>query len=624
MRAGESVPAVAERFGVSVRSVRSWSAELGLVKRRPRNRNRVSQREAYRAVVLDGDDAPPPIRFEALGAAARRALDDFGYFRRRYFGRISSPWQERAGRELVELLESPDDEKVVINCPPGAGKSTLIHDVACWVICRDRAVRILIVSNSQRNAEKYSLRIRRSLERRFPLRAEPRLLALGLAVDAEATLVADFGRFRPAAESLWRKEEYVVEQLAGETLENKEPTVAAYGLDSEVIGHRADVVLPDDAATPNNAREGADRDNLIERWGVIEARVEPGGLIAQVGQRLSSTDLSKHCLSQLAGDDDDEEIETVEGDDDVRRVYRHIVYRAYYPEFDTGPESRRRNAPPWPHGPLLDPRRITWKKISALRQNKPDLFATQYQQEDGAKSDRLVQEVWVFGGTDTDGAMYPGCIDKRRRLGQIPHLEGPVVSVGSVDPSSTKNWAFMWELYEPVRDYRHVVGLHRGPMSADNVLSWDLTNRESVGLMVEWQQQSINAGHPITHWIVEENIAKHMLSFAHVRRWMADARVRIVAHTTTRYNKHHAELGIQAIIPPIWRHGRIRLPDRAGCWQVEAFIQEHLSWRPDKRSGTDFVMAGWFPELHWPNIRPAKPLPRLPVPGWLEREAIPA
>jgi hypothetical protein len=632
--AGAATAEIVERTGAAERTVQTRRvALLGPQKRSTRkiqvapsrrpiegNPNSSFERAEHRATALGGSGDRDPVRMANLSVEAARALQDFELFRRRYFGRVSVPWQVVAGAELVRLLESPEDERVVINCPPGAGKSTLIHDVTCWMICRDRAVRILIVSASQRLAEKYSLRIRRSLERRFPVKASTRELARGLAVHAEATLAGDYGRFRPPSESLWRKEEYVVEQLNGEALENKEPTVAAYGLDSDVIGHRADAVLPDDLATPGNAKEGQERNALLERWEVIENRVEPGGLLAVTGQRLSPVDLSQHCLDQLLGDDDDENDDGRTELGAPQHMYRHIVYRAYYPELDAGVESRSPLAPPWPNGPLLDPKRVTWKKLAALQRGKPGTYATQYQQERGATTDDLVQEVWVTGGFDERGAMYPGCVDPGRRLWEIPRFDdrdGPVLSVGSIDPGVAKNWAFIWLLYQPETDMRHIVGLHCGPMSADSVLSWDVGRRECAGLMVDWQARSKDAGYPISHWVIERNIGRHFLDLAPIASFQIQSRATVVQHATHRYNKDHADLGIQVLIPPIWREGHIRLPDRINP-QVERFIQEHLTWRIDKRSDTDQVMAAWFPELHWPTIRPAQPLPRMWTPSWLE------
>lgn len=631
LREGDSPTMLSIEFEVPLPTVKFWAQRVSMEKRakgeaerKRRNPNEQRAREDFKV----GGPPPDPIPLHLLGGEARRALADFGYFRRRYFGRISSPWQERAGGLIAEALHRAGQDLFVINCPPGAGKSTLLHDVACWVICQDRSIRILWLTASGRMVNQYTMRLRRSLERRYRVR-DQKLIDAGLAVAAEATLVDDFGRFRPEVVELWRADEFIVEQLDGTSLEDKEPTVAGYGFRGDFIGHRCNLLIPDDVATKSNSREGAERDALLELWDdVIEARLEPDGVLPLTGQRLGAMDLYSHCLGQtMGGMDDDEDVADEQGDD-ARRLYRHIVFPAYDATRDTGPESRRLTAPAWPDGPLLDPRRIPWRKVQQLMSAKPETYAVAYQQEDGAAAGVLIPDEWVYGGVDATGQMFPGCIDHGRRLWQVPQFDpddGPVLSVGSIDPSGEKNWAFVWKLYQPQVDYRHIVGLHRGPIAADDVLSWDLANRESRGLMVEWQERSVELNHRITHWVIEENIAKHFLSYAHVRRWMADAKVIIVRHTTHRYNKDHAEVGIEAILRPIWRHGRIRLPTPVtGDWVVQAFISEHRTWRAGKKSGTDFVMADWFPELHWPTIGPPKPLPRLPVPEWLTRETIPA
>ena len=83
-----------------------------------------------------------PIRTTEEG---QKALKDFAYFRFRYFGRKSMPWQVRAAEQVAIMLSTKDREYVVMNEPPGSGKSTLFsHDVLCWMICRDRTIRIQI------------------------------------------------------------------------------------------------------------------------------------------------------------------------------------------------------------------------------------------------------------------------------------------------------------------------------------------------------------------------------------------------------------------------------------------------------------------------------------------------
>ena len=72
---------------------------------------------------------------QPLSEDAKRALDDFAFFRRRYFGRNSTPWQERAAYEILRLLEDGgrDRKFAVMNEPPGSGKSTLFtHDIPVW------------------------------------------------------------------------------------------------------------------------------------------------------------------------------------------------------------------------------------------------------------------------------------------------------------------------------------------------------------------------------------------------------------------------------------------------------------------------------------------------------------
>ena len=89
--------------------------------------------EAYRRLQSDLAEAaelPPVIPYERLSERAKRGWDDFAYFRRVYLGRVDSPWQVDAGYKIVSYLESEDKEFMVLNCPPGAGKSTLFHDVA--------------------------------------------------------------------------------------------------------------------------------------------------------------------------------------------------------------------------------------------------------------------------------------------------------------------------------------------------------------------------------------------------------------------------------------------------------------------------------------------------------------
>lgn len=575
------------------------------------------------------DELNGPIPLADLNERAKQALEDFDFFRRVYLGRAPSPWQVEAAYKIVELLDSEEREFLCLNVPPGAGKSTLFHDVAVWMICRRRDIRCLIGSISGRLATQYSRRVRDTLERTTVIEPYEQDIRRGLAVQPEACLAWDFGRFRPIHQgSLWRAEEFIVDQWGGAAMNNKEPTVSAYGMDAEFIGHRAELCLFDDVANPENSRDGISRDKLLEKWdSVAEARCEPGGLLVVIGQRLGAGDLYSHVLGKKAFADDDDEESEVEDDGTVSSVkelskYHHIVYKAYYEELDNGPASRRKDAPAYPDGPLLDPQRIPWKDVQFLKSTNRTKFDIVYQQEANAEEGSLILQVHARGGMGPDGVLYPGCIDRDRDPGYLPQgLAEPVVSIATVDPSPTEFWGVQWWLYQPDTNLRFLIDLERPKLNAEELLGYDTQTSRHFGLMEEWQTRSAQLGRPITHWIVEVNAAQRFL-LAHdfVRRWQAKHTVQIIPHTTHR-NKWDEQRGIEALLPPLWRSGAVRLPSFRTSWKSLALIQEMCSWRPDKKKGTDLVMAHWFAELHWPTVGAVKRPPTLWRPSWMREPA---
>jgi hypothetical protein len=626
---GASRRSAASQVGIAETTAARWESNLdrlkvevglGVVGQIPLRDVSPSKRRMERTLREYGEP-PDPIPAETLSPQAQRGLTDFDFFRRRYLGRVPSPWQVDAAYKIVDMLRSDDREFLVLNCPPGAGKSTLWHDIAVWMIVRDRTIRILIGSISSPLARQYAGRIRDTLGRIVPMKATEEELARGLAVDAEATLAEDYGRFKPRVPAAaWRQDEFVVEQHDGSSTNNKEATVTSYGMDSEFIGHRAELCLFDDAANSDNAREGVTRDRFLEKWdSVAEARCEPGGLLAVIGQRLSAADLYGYCLDKRAVLDD------ADSDDDGAPLetpkYRHLVYKAYYEELDTGPSSRSVKAAPWPDGPLLDPRRVPWRDLQYVRASSERRFRLVYQQEDPLLEPELIRREWIFGGTGPDGILYPGCVDKSRSRGQVPTgLAGDVVSIATIDPSPSKYWGITWWLYQPSTDMRYLVDVELRKMTAEELLGWSVDNRAHHGLMEDWQQRSVDLGHRITHWVVEINAAQRfLLAHEFVRRWVARNRVDILPHTTGR-NKIDDDLGVEALLPPVYRAGSISIPYASGGsidFRVKSFITQAMSWRPDKKQDTDLVMAHWFAELYWPRLSPAKAPPKQWRPSWL-------
>ena len=541
-----------------------------------------------------------------LSVDALKALEDFAFFRLRYFGRLSTPWQERAAYEILRHLQTDDREYVVMNEPPGSGKSTLFtHDIPCWLIARDRTIRIQIGSRTERQARMYVGRMKRSLERDAPLRADADSLARGSAFDAVACLQDDFGAFKPEGRSeMWRAESLVVRQLDGIALDDKEATVSAWGQDSGFLGGRFDLVLWDDLVDRKNVKTEESRETIREWWDTeAETRLEPGGLLILQGQRIALNDLYRYCLDK----------KTVE----ETPKYSHIVYKAHDESLCTEDHS---NPKPWPEGCLLDPYRIPWKMLQTIQHNNPRTYAVMYQQEDGDTVGGLVDPAWIFGGTDTDGYHAPGCLDKERSIGEVPAhlLDGNGWSFVTVDPSPTEFWGVIWWVYDPESNNRYAIDVIKRRMNPEQFLSIDFDTMEWSGLLVDLYEQANSYGCPISHVIFEINAAQRwFLSQPHAQKWMQMTGQVFVPHTTS-VNKADPKFGLESI-GDLFRQGFIRLP-----WQNPASrlksnnLVEEATRYPDGDT-TDLIMSVWFGKLAVENHYTPRRIGmyRMSTPNWL-------
>ncbi len=608
LKAGHNVPEASIKLGIHRDTGYDWakSKESG----------------AFAYLEQKAEDAlPNPKRREELSEPALRALDDFEYFRKRYLGRNSRPWQVEAAEKTVQWLTSPETELMVVNCPPGAGKSTLYtNDIVLWLICRDRTIRVFLGHRVKTEAEKYARRIRKALERTRPLPPDP---AQGRHEPAEGCLAQDYGRFKPRTGDVWRADEFtVLAEFADEesVIEDKEATVTAKGMGTEFLGMRTDLAIWDDLVT-NKILGSAEQLEQQRIWWDNEGvtRVEPGGCLILVGQRMGAEDLYRYCLDErLPPEDEDEAIDNMspeEYDEWLARVgesrYRHIIYPAHFEDRCTGTHGKGEEFA-YPDGCLLDPVRLPWKgrnSLTTIRANRAAKYRVQYQQEDVDPDDVLVPRLWIDGGIGRDGEVFPGCLDKFRGLCDIPvGLAQPVYSIATVDPSPTQYWAMEWWLYQPATEQRFLIDLHRARMEAPDWLDWNDNEKVFYGLAQDWQLRSRALGFPITHWIFEQNAAQRfVLQFDHVKRWMRSSSVSVIAHNTT-VRKQDEEYGIQ-MLRDKYRFGNVRLPylvsDKAYFSSPAKVASDHLireATTYPQATYTDCLMAQYFLEYNLAQI----------------------
>lgn len=554
------------------------------------------------------------IRIErSLGLAAANEGDtsqadlarkQFNVFRQRYFGRVVMPWHEQAAHEVVRRLSGRGGQRqfLVMNMPSGSGKTTLLHDLICWMLVRDRTIRILSGARSEQQARLYLRRVRRSLERTQPVLADPDLKQLGITRDAISTLTADFGAFRPDTRGdLWSGDQIVVR--GAERSDEKEASVAAFGADSAFLGGRYDLIIWDDLVDKRNLRTPEARERLWEWFtGEAESRLEPGGVLLLVGQRMAADDLYSRALT----------VTRLDGS----RKYQHVVYSAHD---ESKCENQHTDTDPQPKGCLLDPIRLPWDHLQDVQATNPNMYELMFQQRSTNLTGALVREEWLSGGQNADGEQHPGCYDRDRLAGQVPrYLARGAWSVVTVDPSPAQYWAVQWWGYHYETEQRVLLDQHRQQMEAGEFLSWDHLTSRFTGVLQDWVERSAEQGFPIQHVIVEGNAAQRfLLQTSDMRLWMKKHQVTVVAHSTNR-NKADPKYGVHTIGVP-YKYGKVRLPwaDQTQ-YLIRPLVTELLGW-PDQATD-DCVMANWFLEYSIPRLAPPPPNhqpPQQDRPQWL-------
>jgi hypothetical protein len=590
------------------------------------------------------------IPLSELAPIARECLDDFGRFRFRYFGRKSSPWQEDAADVCRTKLSTPLKEYGVVNCPPGSGKSTLFtHDIPAWLTCRSRSLRGFIGSSTQTIANSYTGRLRSTFARKVPMQAKSEDLALGLAIDAITTLVAEYGNFNPnipdPTGAPWTRSQFTVAQYGEILTDEKEATWTAFGRDTGFLGWRVNFIVWDDLVTMSRLKtlEMIEADRV---WYVNEAitRLEPGGLFILQGQRLGPEDLYRYSLDMPSGYalDDDLDFEDPhdfgEEQEYEDKKFFHIKYKAHYEEFCVAAEDptthSRRAVPFKPDGTggcLLDPLRLSWRELKAVRAQPLSNFDVVYQQEDVDPRQVLVPKQWINGGY-FDGEDYPGCYDNDRGPCQIPKdLVGKKISVVTVDPSPSKFWAIQWWLYitppqarnkaEKLMGQRLLIDQLWVPMGGNDLLDYIVNKQQYAGVLAEWMDRSKRLGQPYRYLIVEQNAAQRfLLQYDWFRQWCQRNSVSIIPHNTDK-NKADPEFGVTTIANH-YRFGRVRLPGNVEGRRTSQALVDQVTHYPDSVYN-DAVMAHWFFE-HKLQQLVRKERRRIStyrdIPSWVKRE----
>ncbi|MBC6444286.1 MAG: phage terminase large subunit [Alphaproteobacteria bacterium GM202ARS2] len=169
--------------------------------------------------------------------------------------------------QMSRWLESQREagNSMVLLAFRGAGKSTLVGLFCAWLLLRDRELRILVLAAEHRLAAQMTRHVRQIIER-HPLTSHLR---------------------SRASQQDWAHDHLTVERLST----GRDPSLVAKGLEGNVTGSRADVIIYDDVEVPNTSDTPSKRAALRARLSESRYVLVPSGVQVYIG--------TPHCYETI-------------------------------------------------------------------------------------------------------------------------------------------------------------------------------------------------------------------------------------------------------------------------------------------------------------------------------------
>lgn len=468
-----------------------------------------------------------------------------------------------------QVYKPGDPGMLIVNTPPEHAKSTTITvNYTTWRICQDPNIRIIIVSQTQEMAKRFLRAIKDRLAGANP---------------AYKKLQHDFapdGGF-DANSASWTADSIYVNAEARDSGEAT-PTVQALGMNGQIYGNRADLIILDDTVTGKNAHEFEKQIDWIQRE-VINRLTYPGGVLLLVGTRLAPVELySEIQKPEWYGQDEESPwtyltqpavLEFAESPDD----WTVLAPWTNRPPVSLGArrlvEANEEGLYPWHSGRSLARRRAT---------SSPQNWKMVYQQEQVVEdaifpADKVAASI---DGMRAAGIMSPGA------PGHRAHGMDGLYVVGGFDPAITGYAAAVVLGVDRMSGVRYVLDV----WTAGNQKPDDLFNK-----LKDWTVK-----YHMHEWVIEKNAMNLMVTQNRDLRNFLGSRGTILKEHFTGNNKNDADFGVasMSMLFDGAKEGRglVRLPSRAQNEGVKALVEQLTTWFPQTKAKQDTVMALWFAE----------------------------
>ena len=456
--------------------------------------------------------------------------------------------------------EPSDPDRVLINVPPEHAKSTTITtNYVVYRIVTNPNIRVIIVSKTQGMARKFLGAIKTRL-------SHPAYMKLQTAFGPN-------GGFQKDA-TQWAADMFYLG--TGRDSGEKDPTVQALGIGSQIYGARADLIIVDDAVMGTNAHEWEKQMEWLQKE--VITRLGRHGKLIIVGTRVAPVDLYKMLRDpgQWSGGVSPFTycaMPAVLEFDEKPEAWKTLWAETDRQENDKDDVLANGNFPKW-DGPSLFKRRS---------QVSPSVWAMVYQQED-VTEDSIFSPSCVAGSVN--GMRKRGPL-KAGVPGHPTHLEGAYTVIG-LDPAMAGATGAVVCTYNKSDGKIYVL---------DCVNMTEPSPQKIQDLIEEWVEK-----YKPQELRIEINA--HQKAYAlddNLRNYLAIHGCQLNSHFTGK-NKWDTSFGVASMASLFGntRDGRfqdnnlIELPSNEGSEGLKTLVQELITWKPDTKNPTDCVMALWF------------------------------
>lgn len=175
------------------------------------------------------------------------------------WNRIQSQTTPNVHLRMADWLQArwmTGDHRLLLMAFRSCGKSTIVGVFAAWLLYQGPDLRILVLAAEGTLARRMVRNVRRIIER-HPLTVH----------------------LKPGNADQWAGERFTVNRA----LELRDPSMMARGIDSNITGSRADIIICDDVEVPNTCDTAEKRRNLREVLTELDFILTPGGTMLYVG-----------------------------------------------------------------------------------------------------------------------------------------------------------------------------------------------------------------------------------------------------------------------------------------------------------------------------------------------------